>query len=187
MGVLAGHHWTWLSPALNSVQYICNELTRLSGKKVAYLGEMTSWLDLRFRYRNSGSIRQLVHVQHGAGGGQSKAGPLNKLDRAAQGFDGNIFIRAHDCQLVATKNIHLYPKATAPGQDPEILDRMDVLLNLGAASKGYEIGKGAPSYIEQQVYRPVAMGWGTVKIKIRKALTWEDRSENLKCDVRVEI
>lgn len=187
MGVLAGHHWTILSPALNSVQYICNELTRLSGKKVHYLGEMTSWLDFRFQYRGKRGFRKLVHVQHGSGGGQSKSGPLNKLDRAAQGFDGDVFIRAHDCQLVATKNIHLYPKATRVGEEPEILDRVEALLNLGSATKGYEVTKGAPSYIEQQVFRPVAMGWGMVKFKVRRAQTWEDQSQNLKCDLRVEI
>lgn len=186
MGVLAGHHWTVLSPVLNSVQYICQELTRLSGKQVHYLGEMTSWMDLRFRHKNA-AVRQLIHVQHGTGGGQSKSAPLNKLDRAAQGFDGNVFIRAHDCQLVATKNIHLYPKETKPGDEPEILERVDALLNLGSATKGYEIGKGSPSYIEQEVYRPVAMGWGTVKFRLRKASSWEDRSNNLKCDIRVEI
>lgn len=189
MGVLAGHHWTVLSPALNSVQYICNELTRLSGKKVNYLGEMSAFLDLRFKDDNSHHrIRQVVHVQHGTGGSQSKSGALMKLDRTSQGFIADAYIRAHDCSLVASKSQQLYPKEMRVGDsEPEMLSRDVALLNLGAATKGYEMTKGAPSYVESAMMRPAALGWGTVIFNVRRSRRWEDISQNTRVDLKVQI
>ena len=187
MGVLAGHHWTQLSPALNSVEYICNRLTGISKKKVNYLGQMMSYMDMTFQMPGK-SIRKLIHVQHGEGGGQTKASSINKLDRTAQGFDGHVFIRAHDCQIITSKTDRLYPKLDrGGGREPELLHHTTVLLNLGAATRGYEIGKGSPSYIEQKMLRPVTLGWGTVKFRFKKALASEDKDHNVKCDIRVEI
>lgn len=187
MGILAGHHFTQLSPIQNSVEYICMELGRLGKRPVPYLGQMLAYMDFRFRCGEKG-IRIMGHIQHGEGGGQTKAASLAKIERTAQGFEGDFFIRAHDCQIIATKTPKLYPKETRTLSDvPELLDRMIVYLNLGAATRGYEIGKGTPSYIEQKVMRPTAMGWGTIKFKLYKALTIEDSDRNIKCDMRVEI
>lgn len=189
MGVLAGHHWTQLSPVLNSVQYICQELKRLSGRTVPYLGEMSAFMDLRFKCANSVSLRRVVHVQHGEGGGQTKSASLNKLDRTSQGFIADAYIRAHDCQIVASKFDQLYPKELKDGEnvDPVLLAKHIAVLNLGSATRGYEIAKGPPSYIESKMMRPTAMGWGTLKFKIRKAWTWEDPQRNAKIEIKVEI
>lgn len=188
MGILGGHHWTQLSPVLNSVQYICNELTRLSNRRVPYLGEMPAFMDLRFRGEGGRSIRKVGHIQHGEGGGQTKSASLNKLDRTAQGFEADFFIRAHDCQIVASKNQILYPKELKQASEqPEMLSKELVLLNLGAATRGYEMNRAHPSYIESKMMRPVALGWGTIKFKIRKALTWEDPDRNIKIEMKVEI
>lgn len=188
MGVLAGHHWTQITPALNSVQYICQELTRLSGKKVEYLGQMMSFLDLRFKCQDGHNIRKVGHVQHGEGGGQTKSASLNKLDRTFHGFEADFFIRAHDCQVVATKWNRLYSKELKNKQStPTILSKSAVGLNLGSATRGYEIGKGEPSYVESAMFRPTEMGWGTIKFKFRKARTFEDHDRNVRCDMKVEI
>lgn len=189
MGVLAGHHWTQLSSAQNSVEYICQQLSLRSSRKVPYLGQMSAFMDLRFRH-NSGrtSIRKVGHVQHGEGGGQTKSASLNKLDRTTQGFIADFYIRAHDCQIVASKFDQLYPKEihNAAGE-PVLLARHIAVLNLGSATRGYEIGKGAPSYIESKMMRPTALGWGSLKFKIRKSRRWEDPSQNGKIDIKVEI
>ncbi len=190
MGVLAGHHWTQLSPVLNSVQYICMEVTRLAKrpdkKAVVYMGQMFGYMDLRFMYANS-AVRMLVHVQHGEGGGQTVGASLTKIDRTAQGFEGDVFIRGHDCQLVATKKPKLYPKQARAGAEPEIMERTQVFLNLGSATRGYEMGTGEPSYIEQKMMRPTSMGWGTVKFQFRRASADEDANKNVRCDFKVEI
>lgn len=188
MGVLAGHHWTQLSPVLNSVQYICMEISRLSKRPVPYLGIMSAFIDLRFRTRESGSIRKVVHIQHGEGGGQTKTAALLKLDRTSQGFIADAFIRAHDCQIVASKIDQLYPKEVKnKGSVPDLMAKTIALLNLGSATRGYDFNKGRPSYIEDKMMRPTTMGWGTLIFKVRKARAFEDPWQSNKVDIRVEI
>lgn len=188
IGILAGHHWAQLSPVLNSVQYICQELTRLSDKNVNYLGEMMSYLDFRFRTDSGKSYRKLGLIMHGEGSGQTKGSTIQKLEKAAQGFDGDFFIRGHDCQLLATKTDKLFPKELRNKDgDPEMLSRTIAYLNLGAATRGYEMNKKAPSYIEQKLLRPSTLGWGTLKFIFRKAYKWEDNDRNIRCVIRVEI
>lgn len=187
LGILAGHHWTQLSPVLNSAQYICQELTRLSRKKVHYLGEMMAYIELRFQ-QGGKSVKKIGLIMHGEGGGQTKASTIQKLERAAQGFDGDFFIRGHDCQLVATKTDKLYPKEMRKGdREPEMLSRTIAYLNLGAATRGYEMNRTTPSYIEQKLMRPCTMGWGTLKFQMRRAYQWEDSAHNTKCVMKVEI
>lgn len=186
LGILAGHHWSQITPVLNSVQYICQEITRLSKRKVLYLGEMMAYLDLRFRNKNKG-CRKLGLIMHGEGGGQTKASTVQKLERAAQGFEGDFFIRGHDCQLLATKTDKLFPRELRGGEAPEMLSRTIAYLNLGAATRGYEMHKDSPSYIEQNILRPCTLGWGTIKFLLRRAYEWEDTNSNIRCNVRIEI
>lgn len=186
IGILAGHHWTQLSPVLNSAQYICNELTRLSKKTVTYLGEMSSFLDMRFRCGPK-SLRVVGHVQHGEGGGQTKAAAINKIERAFQSFDADYYIRAHDCQKIASMTDRLYPKALRGGEGPEMLHKTVAYLNLGAATRGYEMSRGPASYIEKGMMRPCTLGWGSLLFKIRRAFQQEDIHHNFKCDIRVTI
>jgi hypothetical protein len=194
MGGVAGHHWTKLSPALNSVQYIFNELKRKTGKQCVYLGEMVSFLDFRFSYSKKSSsasscksIRQVGLLQHGEGGGQTKASTINKLDRAAQGFEADFYIRGHDCQLVGTKNDQLFAKETHAGGAPAIHSRTKAMLNLGAATMGYEMGKQGSSYIETAMMRPATMGWGTLKFRIRHSRKGEDANYGLRSDIKLEF
>lgn len=187
VGVIAGHHWTQLNPVQNSVQYICLRLQELTKRPCPYMGEMLSYLEIRFKY---GKVSRVLKglVMHGEGGGQTKASTINKIERAAQGFEGDFFIRAHDCQLVATKTDKLYPKFHKnPKEAPEMLSRTIAYLNLGAATRGYEMSKGSPSYIEQAMLRPCTMGWGSIHFKLRKAHVWEDQDSNLKVDMKVLI
>lgn len=135
LGIIAGHHWRYLTPVQNSVQYICQELSRLSGRKVPYLGQMMAYLDLRFVFGLKSS-RKLGLIMHGEGGGQTKASTIQKLEKAAQGFDGDFFIRGHDCQLLATKTDKLFPKESKRGSEPEMRSRTIAYLNLGAATRG---------------------------------------------------
>jgi hypothetical protein len=158
---------------------------RSDGKKAVYLGQMVAYMDLWFAYRHT-KIKMLVHVQHGEGGGQAVAAWANKIDRSAQGFDGDVFIRAHDCQIGATKKPKLYPKESNYGE-VALLDRTIAYLNTGAATRGYEISKKDSSYIEQKMMRPSSMCWGTVKFKFRSATLEEDPNRNIRCDLKVEI
>ena len=187
MGVLGGHHYTQLSPVLNSAQYICQELTRLSGKKVVYLGEMSSFIDLRFQCPQK-SLRIVGHIQHGSGGGQTKASSLQKIEQAFQSFEADFYIRAHSCQRVGSMTDRLYPKFLKQGNEvPEMMHKTVAYLNLGAATRGYEMQKGPASYIESEMMRPVTCGWGSIQFIFRKALAEEDSMHNMKCEMRVTV
>ena len=191
MGGVAGHHWTQLSPALNSVQHIFGELQRKTGKPCLYLGQMVAFMDFRFQWQKPCGIpsaKRLVGLlQHGEGGGQTKGSTINKLERAAQGFEADFYIRGHDCQLVGTKTDQLFPKETHSGGEPQINSRTKVMLNLGAATMGYEMGRGNPSYIEQGMLRPATMGWGTIKFRIRRSVSAEDHGKGLMADMKLEF
>ncbi len=190
VGVLAGHHWSQIAKDLNSVQWICQRVTKLAncGRPVPYWGEMSAMLTMRFRGEggNRGKgLRKVGHIQHGEGGGQTKGATLTKLDRTSQGFLADFYIRAHDCQIVAAKDQQLYPKDSEGSK--VLLCRQVAKLNLGSATRGYEVGTDGPSYVEAKMMRPTAMGWGTVKFIVRQARTWEDPSKNVTCDMKIEI
>ena len=186
MGILAGHHYTQITPDLNSAQYICSRLSELSKRKVPYLGIMSSFIDLRFRSNGKG-IRVVGHLQHGEGGGQTKGSTLAKLDRTSQGFVADFYMRAHDCQLVATKTDQLYPKESQANGHPDILSRTITFLNLGSATQGYQPSKKDLSYVENSMMRPTTMGWGSIFFRVRKAWAHEDPNQSYKIDTRVLI
>lgn len=187
-GILAGHHWTQITPDLTSAEYICTRLGELSGRKVPYLGEMSSFLDFRIKTPQKFGLRAVGHFQHGEGGGQTKGSTLARLDRTAQGFDADFYMRAHDCQLVATKVDKLFPKEVKNADSsPDIMSRTIPFLNLGAATQGYQPSKKSISYVETGMMRPTTIGWGSLFLKIRKARTYEDTNQNYKIDYKILI
>lgn len=191
LGGVAGHHWTQIAPAQNSVQYIFNELQRKTGKPCVYLGRMISFLNFSFsKDKKTGTLPFVTRVkglvEHGVGGGQTKSSTVNKLERAAKSFDADFYIRGHDCQLVGTKTDQLYSKE-ARGGAQEIRSRTKALLNLGAATMGYEMGKEASTYIEDGLMVPATMGWGRVKFRLRKAWQTEDDNRNVRVDIKLEF
>jgi hypothetical protein len=188
MGVLAGHHYTQITPILNSAQYVCNRLKEVTGREVPYLGEMSSFMDLRIgAVGKPQHLRSVGHIQHGEGGGQTKSSTITRLDRTAQGFVADWYLRAHDCQLVAFKTDQLYPKQTHIGNEPDILSRTIPFLNLGSATQGYQPSKKDISYVEQGMMRPTTMGWGSLNLSIRKAWQHEDPNQSYKIDYKITI
>lgn len=194
MGGVAGHHFTQIASGTNSVQYLFRRLEEITKKPCIYLGEMVSFIDLNFshvKYKKSGgptyTIRQVGLLQHGEGGGQTKGATVSKLERSAQGFDADFYIRGHDCQLIGTKTDQLYVKETRGGDNQQINCRTKAMLNLGSATMGYEMGRAAPSYIESAMMRPASMGWGTLQFRIRKALMAEDKNQNPRVDVKINF
>lgn len=188
MGGVAGHHYTQISSQMNSVQYIFRRLKELTGKPCEYLGEMVSFIDLKFVHANKDGHgdRVVGLLQHGEGGGATKGSTITKLDRAVQGFNADFYIRGHDCQLVGTKTDQLYTRESRGGQ-PQISCRTKALLNLGSATMGYEMRKDSSSYIESAMMRPATMGWGTLKFRIRKSVTAEDKNQNNRVDIKIEF
>ena len=191
LGILAGHHWRQITSSINSVEYICNRLKTLSGKEVPYLGQMSAWIWMRFRGDKSKgfgrqAVTKLLHIQHGEGGGQALGSALNKLERTAQGFPADAYIRAHDCRLVSAKTVEVFPKNTEG--EPQLACKNIALLNIGSATRGYNLTKGRPDYVEQGMMRPLAMGWGELHMDLRKARKADgDLKGNIMLDFRIEI
>lgn len=187
IGMLAGHHWTQLTPTLNSIQYICNQLKAKTGRPIPYLGQMSAWVRMYFRYKETSQhcVKKLLHVQHGEGGGQTLASALNKLEMASRGFKADALIRAHDCKLVAAKFDRLYPKET--DGPPVLLSETIALLNVGSATRGYNMTTETPDYVEHKMMRPTTMGWGKLHFDIRKSYTHEDPGNNWRVNIGVEI
>jgi hypothetical protein len=96
-----------------------------------------------------------------------------------------VYIRAHDCKLVAAKSVEVYPKNTEG--DPCLMSKDIAMLNIGSATRGYNLTKDAPDYVEAEMMRPTAMGWGEVHFDVRKAFTDEDPSQNLHVDIKLEL
>jgi len=186
LGGVAGHHYTQIAEGTNSVQYLFRRLQEITGKPCVYLGEMVSLLDFTFTDRKNHSQRIVGMLQHGEGGGQTKSSTVNKLERAAQGFEADFYVRGHDCQLVGTKTDQLYAKQNR-GAGSAIAARTKAMLNLGSATMGYEEGKGSASYIESAMMRPATMGWGRLKFRLRHAVKAEDPHGNLTTDIKIEF
>jgi len=178
-GVLAGHHWTELTTILNSVQYLCREGTRRGKHKIPYLGEMSSFVRLTFKGEGpckGVKFTILVHVQHGTGGGSALGSALRKLAKTSEGFRACAYVRAHSCALEAAKRNRLWTREDDI-TPPELLDKVILFMNIGCATRGFDLSKREPLYPEMSMLGPATMGWGTIKIKIRKPLPWEDQRQ----------
>lgn len=201
MGGVAGHHWSFLPGGAEvagkryytSVEYMFARLEAATGKPCHYLGQMCSFVDLRFQDMTQvtenrptpSACRSVGFLQHGEGGGATKAATINKLERAAQGFDAQWYARGHDCQIAGTKTDQLYARESRGEEPGSIGSRTKVMLNLGAATQGYELGRGNSSYVENGMMRPVTMGWGTMLFRVRRAHKDEDPNRNLRADIKL--
>src|SRR3990167_5830183 len=181
-GVLAGHHWYKLTDSksglgMTSTEYICKRLTALSGREVPYLGIMSSWVWLIFHSHKGGKHgpRKLMHIQHGVGGGGTLGAALNRLIKTKDGRPADIYVRGHDCQLVAAKQPEITPKYS---QTPELLTNNILYLNLGSATQGYTITKDDPNYAELAMMRPGSLGWGCIHLRLAEASRAVDRNHN---------
>lgn len=195
IGVLAGHHWAYVKVKgpngvsyVNSARYICDELGRLTKRKVPYLGVMSAWIWMKFVGKGSLALQKLVHIQHGAGGGQTLASALNRLETTARWAKADLLIRAHDCKLVAGKLARLGPRQMRNDTIDRSLQASNIaLLNIGSMTRGYVVGEEEPEYVELEMMRPVSMGWGKGHFNLRRAAKAEDPSHNWVADITVEI
>jgi len=199
LGGVRGHHWTFLPGGVvvgkktyfTSVEVLFAWLEAETGKPCVHLGEMVSYADFRFIQKQKGgtihSVRSVGLVQHGEGGGQTKASTVARLDRTSRGWDADWFLRGHDCQLLAMKADQLSPKEQRADGPGGIKAKTKAFLNLGSATMGYEVGKGRSSYVEKGMMTPTTMGWGTLRFQIKLASAYEDPNKNLKCSMKIEI
>ena len=194
LGILAGHHWTWITTARNSAQYICTRLTQhakeTNGYGVPYLGVMQAWARVRFQGEGrlkGEKIRRLFHLEHGVGGSQAVGSALKKLEKRAKSMHADVFARGHDLKLEAAKIDML--EAGGENETSKIYHRTKLLLNTGGASRSLALTKKDPPYPEQGGMGPTTMGWARANAYLRPYRAWERHRDGPKwtCDMRGEI
>lgn len=186
LGVLAGHHWYDLGEQ-TSTQYICNALTAYGKVKVPYLGQMSAWVRFIVKDNRGTSIERLIHIQHGTGGGKAISSALNALVKTSQGFGADLYVRAHDCTLVTGKYDILQPIRPRSGSPERLTSKTVTLMNIGAATRGYELSKGDPSYVEMGMMNPRTLGWGIAHLTMFRQSRVYDPQCNSTVNITVEI
>ena len=193
LGMLAGHHYQDLYTEVDnrlekqtSMAYICKRLTELTGREVPYLGIMSAWVNLYFRKTGiKVTVKKTFHIQHGTGGGAGIAYALNRLQKTAQGFYADAYIRAHDCQQVSARICVAHPAGS--GKKARVKHREIVLLNIGSATTTPIITRGDPDYAENGMMNPLPRGWGKVHIDLRKASRLDDQNQSFYGSMHVEL
>lgn len=186
LGVLGGHHFYDLGD-MTSTQWICHALTASGKNKVPYLGQMSSWVRTIFRHREKQSAEKLFHIQHGVGGGGTLASALNRLEKTAQGFHADVYVRAHDCKLVSGKYDILAPLRHTDGKAPKLQHKTISLMNIGSATRGYEMTLNDPNYAEMGMMRPQTLGWGVAHVQLFKQSRVFDPGQKFTAEVTLEI
>ena len=180
-GILAGHHWSELTTTLNSVQYLCAAANKHDKNRITYLGEMSAFICFHFvgegKYEGV-KLTRMAHVQHGTGGGSALGSALRRVAKTAEGFYASVYIRAHSCSLEAAKKNKLWTRPETLDK-PELIDDTLLFVNVGCATRGFDIGKGEPLYPEAAMMNPATMGWATIGINIRPPLPWEDQQQKM--------
>lgn len=184
LGMLAGHHYADLYfekdgqlVKQTSTNYICQQLTLLSGREVPYLGIMSAWVHLSFRKKGSTStIKKLLHIQHGVGGGGTPEAAVRRLRKTSEGHYADAYVRAHDCQQVIVRMCVNEP--LGHGENARIRQREILMMNIGSATAGPVITRGDPDYSEMEMMNPVPRGWGVISVNMRRASRHDDDSRN---------
>ena len=155
LGMVEGNHFWTFDDGTTSDMALCRAL------KAPFLG--TCGL-IQARFRDERPLRRSitcdVWVHHGTGGGATPAGILNKLHRAMESFEADVYLMGHLHRLVAEKVSRLY---CSHSPNPKIIERPKVLCGTGSFMAGYQQGSkyaGRPhgSYVERKILPPSALG-----------------------------
>jgi len=73
------------------------------------------------------------------------------------------------------------------GREPELEHRTVPLLNVGAATRAYNITRGDPSYTEAGMMRPLTMGWGILKARLRYGTGSKTNRSRMRVEWNIEI
>lgn len=169
LGLLEGHHWTHLLTGETTDQYLCQKL------RAPFLGT-SAYVGLIFRKPDGSTAAVTIWAHHGAGGGQSVAAPVQKLEGMANYWEADVMIVAHMTKKASGEIQRCYP--VWGGRMPTIRYKTIHLVGAGGWLKGYaeRSAQGRTprgGYVEQRMLRPVALG--SSFIRIRSKVRREDR------------
>lgn len=188
LGMLHGHHFTWLKTGDTTDQRLCQLLgTRFLGTQ--------AYLRLQFCIPGSSTRGNVtIWAHHGCGGGQKAGAPLGKIEDQAASFPGaDIYVMGHTTKSPVAPIEQIYPRWHGHGA-PDLIHKRVYLVNSGGFAKGH--AKGAMQgrvpmggYVEQGMMRPASLGAPLIRIEpnrtkqlgVRNGMgTWAPR-------IRVEV
>lgn len=160
LGLLEGnHHWVF-DDGVSSDQYIARALD------APFLGTCGM---VRVRFAE-GSHRASCNIwaHHGSGGGATPAAILNKLHKALEAFEADVYLMGHLHRLVSEKPSRLY---CCMGKSMKVLEKTKILAGTGSFMAGYQQGSrfaGRPkgSYVERRILPPTALGAPVIHIRL---------------------
>ena len=166
LGMLEGNHMWCFDDGTTSDMALCRAL------KAPFLGSCGL---VQCRFRDATSPRRTITADvwgaHGYGGGATPAGILNKLHRAMESFEADVYFMGHLHRLVAEKVSRLY---CSHSPNPKIIERPKILCGTGSFMAGYQQGSkyaGRPhgSYVERKILPPSALGSPVIAVWPKRA------------------
>ena len=160
MGMLEGNHYYIFDDGTTTDQMLCSEL------RAPFLGTC-GIVQVRFQKPDSRvSTTCDIWGHHGYGSAMTAGAVLNKLHRAVESFEADLYFIAHHHRLITEKPARLY---TTHSRHPKIVMRHKILAVTGSFMAGYQQGsryKGRAhgSYVEQGMMPPTALGAPEVSI-----------------------
>jgi hypothetical protein len=166
LGMLEGHHFTQLKSGDTTDMRLCAMLD------AKHLGT-SAYVRLQFQIDTS-RLNVVLWAHHGTGGGATAAAPLNKLERAAFGWEGaDIFVMGHTCKMPATRIQRPYPRWHGKGA-PDLVHRDILLVNSGGFARSYIVGNRQGQvprggYAEMGMMNPVPLGAPFIRIQAHRS------------------
>tara|TARA_R110000787_G_scaffold123224_1_gene234172 strand:- start:268 stop:1146 length:879 start_codon:yes stop_codon:yes gene_type:complete len=145
--------------------------TRLAGHLGAKYLKTTAITRIRFqRTGRSGSggstITTDVYSQHGSGGGQTQAAPINRLERLSGGIDADLYLTNHSARRGVVPRDKLFMSNSG-----KLRAKTIQMMMTGGYMKAYSEGAGRieAGYVEKAGMTPTSIGGGIAKlIPVRK-------------------
>ena len=162
LGMLHGHHYAMLKTGESTDQRLCQLLN------TQFLGT-SAFIRLRFRLSGEGEMAVCIFAHHGCGGGTTAGAPLNKLEKAAMGFDADIYLMGHTTKSPATSLNRIRPRWGGHGA-PDLVHKKLLLVNSGGFNKSYIHGAKQGrvpmgGYAEQGMMNPAHLGAPIIRIE----------------------
>ena len=161
LGLLHGHHYAMLKTGESTDQRLCQLL------EAPFLGT-SAFIRLKFKI-DAGDMNVIIWAHHGCGGGVTAGAPLNKLEKAALGFDADIYVMGHTTKSPATPLNRVKARWNGHGA-PDLIHKKVLLVNSGGFNKSYIVGSKQGrvpmgGYAEQGMMNPAALGAPIIRIE----------------------
>lgn len=184
LGMLHGHHYSQLRTGETSDQRLCQLLN------ARFLGT-SAFIRLQFQIWDT-RASLVIWAHHGTGGGSTAGAPLNKLEKAALGFDADVYVMGHTTKSPATPLDRIVPRWHG-NSAPDLVHKKVLLVNSGGFAKSYVEGSKQgqvpmDGYAGQGMMNPAHVGAPIIRIEPRiTAVGRRDRKRVWSPKITVEV